>query len=340
MKTIKCIVWDLDDTIWEGVLLEDEEVKLKSNIFEIITELDRRGVLQSIASKNSLERSMSKLEEFGIAEYFLYPQIGWSSKSESVKCIANELNIAIDTFLFIDDQNFELEEVKFHCPKISILNAADITGLLSRPDILSNLPSSEAGKRRMLYAAEKNRKEFQGSFSGTNEDFLKTLNLKFFIKKATYEDLVRAEELTLRTNQLNTTGRTFSFSQLSEYLRDENFELLIAGLEDRYGDYGKIGLALIEKNNDTWNILLFLMSCRVISRGVGSVFLNHIINKSLIDKKRLTADFYKNDVNEMMYITYKMSGFNEIDVNDPSSLEYANSKKKIIPAYVELITDL
>src|SRR5262245_47259865 len=87
-KSVKCVVWDLDETLWNGVLLEDREVKLRENVVEIIKELDRRGILQSVASKNNEEKARQVLRGFGLEEYFLYPQINWNSKSDSVRNIA------------------------------------------------------------------------------------------------------------------------------------------------------------------------------------------------------------------------------------------------------------
>src|SRR5215472_782581 len=80
-RAIKVVVWDLDNTLWDGVLLEDQAVTLRSGVIDVIKELDRRGILQSISSMNDHNTAMAKLEEFGIAEYFIYPQINWSAKS-------------------------------------------------------------------------------------------------------------------------------------------------------------------------------------------------------------------------------------------------------------------
>ena len=115
-KKIKCLVWDLDNTLWDGILLEDGDVVLREGITDILKELDRRGILLSIASKNNREDALEKLREFGIDEYFIYPQIGWGSKADSISEIAASLNISTDTFAFIDDQPSEREEVKFVLP--------------------------------------------------------------------------------------------------------------------------------------------------------------------------------------------------------------------------------
>ena len=110
-KAVKCVVWDLDNTVWDGVLLEDERVSLKTSVPNIIRTLDRRGILQSVASKNNPATAMAKLQEFGLADHFLYPQISWNSKATSIQSIVSSINIGIDSVAFIDDQPFEREEV-------------------------------------------------------------------------------------------------------------------------------------------------------------------------------------------------------------------------------------
>ena len=125
-KEIKCIVWDLDNTIWDGTLTESKNVKLKHYIKDIIGELDARGILNSIASKNNYGDAVEKLKEFGIYEYFLYPEINWNPKSSSIANIQKNLNIGIDTFMFIDDQQFELDEVKLFMMKLNVLIQVNI----------------------------------------------------------------------------------------------------------------------------------------------------------------------------------------------------------------------
>jgi len=125
-KKIKCVVWDLDNTLWEGTLVEDgiDKLILKSGIREVIEELDRRGILQSIASKNNHDEAMSALKRFGIEEYFLSSQIFWRPKSEAVQTIARQLNIGLDTLLFVDDSEFELQEVSGVHQSVRSLNAS------------------------------------------------------------------------------------------------------------------------------------------------------------------------------------------------------------------------
>ncbi|NWF60100.1 MAG: HAD-IIIC family phosphatase [Fischerella sp.] len=334
-KFIKCVVWDLDNTLWHGVLLEDEKVSLRENIVNLIQTLDSRGILQSIASKNERATAIAKLEEFGLKEYFLYPQINWSSKASSLKEIARLLNIGLDAIAFVDDQLFELEEVKFTLPEILCINADAIAEILDMPVMNPRFVTEDSRIRRLMYISDIERQNAEKEFVGTADEFLATLNMNFTISSAKEEDLQRAEELTLRTNQLNTTGYTYSYDELNHFRQSENHKLLIASLEDKYGSYGKIGLVLIECQAEIWTIKLLLMSCRVMSRGVGTIMLNHVMSLAQSNNVRLLAEFIPNDRNRMMYISYKFAGFKEIDKNgDSVILENDLTRIQDVPSYV------
>jgi FkbH-like protein len=334
-KVIKCVVWDLDNTLWHGVLLEDEKISLRENIINLIQTLDSRGILQSIASKNDHVTAISKLDEFGLKEYFLYPQINWNSKASSLKEIAKLLNIGLDAIAFIDDQLFELEEVKYTLPEILCINADDIGDILDMPVMNPRFITEDSRIRRLMYLSDIERQNAEKEFVGTADEFLATLNMSFTISSAKEEDLQRAEELTLRTNQLNTTGYTYSYDELNHFRQSENHKLLIASLEDKYGSYGKIGLALIECQPESWTIKLLLMSCRVMSRGVGTIMMNHIMNLAKSSNVRLLAEFLPNNRNRMMYISYKFAGFKEIDQNgDLVIFENDLSRIQPVPSYV------
>ncbi|MDF0552707.1 HAD-IIIC family phosphatase [Kamptonema sp. UHCC 0994] len=312
-KTIKCLVWDLDNTLWNGILLENDKISLHSHAARIITTLDSRGILQSIASKNERSLAMAKLREMGLDEYFLYPQINWNSKATSIKEIAKSLNISIDAIAFIDDRQFELEEVKFSLPEVLCLDAAKLDFLLDMPEMNPRFITEDSQLRRLMYINDLERQNAEKEFVGPQEEFLATLNMTLTISYAKEEDLQRAEELTIRTNQLNATGYTYSYNELNQFRLSNQHKLLIAGLDDKYGSYGKIGLALVECNEYIWRLKLLLMSCRVMSRGVGAVFLNYITSLAKDRNVRLLAEFVSTERNRMMYITYKFAGFKEVE---------------------------
>lgn len=334
---IKCVVWDLDNTIWSGVLLEDQQVELKDGVREIIETLDKRGILQSIASKNDYGAAMTKLEELKLSEYFIYPQIGWNPKSQGIRTIAESINIGIETVAFIDDQPFERDEIHFAVPEVLCIDGMDIDKILSLPRMNPRFITEDSKIRRLMYLNDIKRNIVEEKFEGTNEEFLASLGMKFTISPVDEFDLQRAEELTVRTHQLNATGYTYSYEELNEFRTSDKHKLFIAGLVDKYGTYGKIGLAMLECLDDVWTLKLLLMSCRVMSRGVGMVMLNFIMRMAKDAKVKLFAEFVPTDRNRMMYITYKFSGFIEVEEKDglvllENNLEGINN----IPDYIQV----
>ncbi|NBI31086.1 HAD-IIIC family phosphatase [Chengkuizengella sp. YPA3-1-1] len=336
-KKIKCVVWDLDNTVWQGVLLEDKQVVLREKIKDMMNSLDERGILQSIASKNDWDKAMTKLEQLGIKDLFLYPQIGWNSKSESIKTISESLNIGLDTIAFIDDDPYERDEVVFTHKEVRCIDATETDNLLDRSDMNPEFITEESKRRRSMYLAEVDRKLAESDFKGPKDSFLKELEMKLIISDAKEEDLKRAEELTMRTNQLNTTGVTYSYDELDQLRKSDDFMLLVVELNDKYGSYGKIGLSLIEMKGDKWNIKLLLMSCRVMSRGVGTILINHIMMLAKQNKKRLFAQFVPNGRNRQMYITYKFAGFKDVSKSgDLIAMESDLANIQQFPDYVEV----
>ncbi|OIK05990.1 HAD-IIIC family phosphatase [Streptomyces monashensis] len=340
VTTVKCVVWDLDNTVWDGVLLEDGDVTLRPGVVDVIRTLDERGILHSIASRNDHDAAMAKLEELGIAEYFLYPQINWGNKSDSVRAVAEAINIGIDTLAFVDDQPFERDEVRFAHEQVLTVDALDVAGLPDLPQLRPRFVTDDSRERRHLYRADARRKEAEGAHHGTDEEFLASLNMRFTIAPAQERDLQRAEELTVRTNQLNATGYTYSYEELDAFRRSPDHDLLVAGLEDTYGTYGKIGLALVERGTDAWTVKLLLMSCRVMSRGVGSVLLNHLINSAHAAGVKLRAEFVPTSRNRTMFVTYKFAGFREVGKRDEVSvLEHDGVHLQGFPPYMDITVE-
>ncbi|MEW5983056.1 MAG: HAD-IIIC family phosphatase [Acidobacteriota bacterium] len=340
-KDIKCVVWDLDHTLWDGTLAEHDAITLRPGIGTILRCLDERGILHSIASKNHAEDALAQLERFDIVAYFLYPQIHWGAKSLSISRIGTDLNIGVDAMLFIDDQPFEREEVAAAHPEIRCLDAAQYQVLLSHPALNPRVVTEDARRRRQMYLDDLHRKNAEEAFDGPPEQFLASLEMRFGISAAQAHDLQRAEELTVRTNQLNATGRTYSHEELDRFRTSPHHKLLVCELTDRFGSYGKIGLALIEVSEHAWHIRLLLMSCRVMSRGVGTVLLSYLMQQAKAAGKSLRADFKKTDRNRLMYVTYKFANFYEVGTDGEGMTVLANDLSQIqdFPPFIRVNAD-
>ena len=246
--TCKCVVWDLDHTLWSGVLIEDgaEGIRLRPGVCDIITELDRRGILQSIASKNNRDDVLPVLEKLGLLEYFLHPQIHWQPKSRSIGAIAQGLNIGVDTLLFIDDQEFEREEVSSAWPQVRVVDAGDYRNLLARPDC--NVPvSDESRSRRLMYRQEDQRTALQEAHSGDYIAFLKESGIQVEWAPLQEGNLQRVYELAQRTNQMNFSGNRYSMEQLRAVAGDASLDTFVLRCRDRFGSYGIVGFSVVER---------------------------------------------------------------------------------------------
>lgn len=339
-KAIKCLVWDLDRTVWDGILMESAEVHLRPGVLGALRTLDERGILHSIASRNHHDDARRRLEALGLWDYFLYPQIHWDSKVGSLRTIAKELNLGLDALAFVDDDPFERESVAFSLPEVMCIDAAQVPELVHLPELCPRFVTEDSRLRRKMYRDDAQRRVAEEQWVGTDEGFLATLGMRFRIARAQRADLQRAEELTVRTNQLNSTGVTYSYEQLERLLDSPDHSLWIASLEDRFGSMGRIGLALVERGREVWTISLLLMSCRVMARGVGSVLLNFIIGQAYAAGVRLRADFIPNDRNRTMAVTYAFAGFKKVTEHERIHvMELAEPRPQVPPGYLELELD-
>jgi FkbH-like protein len=336
---IKCVVWDLDNTLWTGTLLEGDDTVLRPEVVSAIRRLDELGVLHSVASKNDLEAARQRLEELRLWDLFLYPQISWNAKSASVREIAQRLNIGLDAVAFVDDQEFERGEVAHALPEVTCVDVAEIADVVRRPEFRPPFVTSESSLRRQMYHGQIVRDEAEKHFVGTSDEFLADLGMTMVIRTALEADLQRAEELTVRTNQLNSTGVTYSYAELDELRRSPDHLLLVAELTDRFGSYGTIGLTLAERGDRYWHLRLLLMSCRVMSRGVGTVLLNHVRYLAAQAGAGLQADFVETGRNRMMQIAYAFAGFTEVSRDGKRCVLRSERSAVPPPSYLRLVLD-
>ena len=212
--------------------------------------------------------------------------------------------------MFVDDNPLERDEVQSEHPEVLCVDASQYSSLLSHPCLNPRFITADSKRRRLMYLENIERKKDESEYQGPKKEFIASLNIQFIISQTKKEDLQRAEELTIRTNQLNATGRTYSYDELKKFISSDKHRLLICEMKDKYGAYGKIGLALIEIMPDCYHLRLFLMSCRVMSHGVGSVLLSYIMKEARKAGKKLKADFKDTGRNRMTYITFMFANIN------------------------------
>jgi methoxymalonate biosynthesis protein len=308
---VKCLVWDLDNTLWQGTLLEDLDVRLSDEVRDVIVRLDSRGILQSIASKNDFDLAWQLLEKLGIAEYFVLPHISWGRKSDSVYDIADQLKFALNTIAFVDDQPSERAEVAFRSPEVRCYTAEQAVSLADLPEFSPEVVTVDARRRRQMYQAAFRRDAERESFTGPDEEFLRSLDLVMTIHRADEESLSRVEELTLRTSQMNATGVHYPDTVLRDLLAARDHEILTVTLTDRFGPHGAVGVLLLEHHRAVWHLKLLATSCRVVSFGAGTVILGWLIDQAARANAHLAADFRATKRNRMMDIAYRFAGFTD-----------------------------
>ena len=278
-KKIKCIAWDLDNTIWSGILAESQpdDLILREGVLDIIREFDRRGIIQIVISKNDTGTPDQILEKLGIRQYFIYVLANWNSKSTNIFLAARMLNINVDTFGLIDDSDFERREVSETLPCIRVYSE-DVDTILENPEF--DVPvTGESRNRRLSYLQEASRKNvLLNSFSGNNIDFIKNCEIDITVKRIeNKEEFQRSYELLQRTNQLNLSANRYNESDFENLLHNAG-ETLIAFVKDRYGDYGQVAFLHFEIGEHVV-ISEFAMSCRVAGKYVEAALFQWLLQK-------------------------------------------------------------
>ncbi|MCK5285572.1 MAG: HAD-IIIC family phosphatase, partial [Alphaproteobacteria bacterium] len=271
---VKCLVFDLDNTLWDGTLITDglSGINLKSIVIDTIRKLDKLGILFSIASKNNFEDAQKVLSEIKMHEYFLCPQIHWGIKSESIKRIAKRLNIGIDTIAFIDDSPFELAEVSSALPEVRCYQAKEIDKLPEYDEF--NVPmTKEAENRRSYYRTQQNFEENEKEWKEERLDFLKNCQMVLAISKPGGAQIERCYELLQRTNQLNLSARRYSRKEFTNIVSDNSVECFVLQFKDKFGEYGIVGVAVVQLDDAQPKLIELAISCRVARRKVEQSFV-------------------------------------------------------------------
>ena len=272
---VKCVVWDLDNTMWQGVLVEQDDVRLQPRLKGLLRTLDERGILCSIASKNDHDMAWQRLESLGIAEYFLAPQINWQPKSENVRRIAKKLNIGLDSLAFIDDNPFELTEVGTAVPEVLCINAQEIDSLADDPRF-QGAATADAKNRRRYYQEAIVREEKQEEFGEDYLRFLEYCAIRLEIRPYCDEEFDRVAELAQRTNQLNFSGQKYDRVQLRALLDRADIEKYILYCSDRFGAYGLVGFGMVGRRPGEIEIHDLMLSCRVQGKLIEQAFFSHL----------------------------------------------------------------
>lgn len=332
----KCVVWDLDGTLWPGALAEDEDVQPLPDRLEMIRRLDGAGILQSVASRNDPATVVSALKRHGLADYFLHPQIHPGDKSKSLVRIARALNIGLESLVLVDDDPFERAQVASALGDVRSMAPEELQAVAAEwlDERVKTTP--EAIRRRQNYQVEAARAESSRQFA-TRREFLASLGLEMSIRAATFSDFDRAEELVRRANRMNSAGRGYQEGALRQLISLPGHRMVVASLRDRFGDYGTIGIAVLCRKASLVRLRLFLVSCRVMNRGAGEIFLNWIVSQAVGRSERLEVEFEPSAQNRPLYIAFRFSGFMEDSDEGGGVLLHDGRTVRHCPAHVRLV---
>ncbi|UKK51569.1 HAD-IIIC family phosphatase [Prevotella sp. E13-17] len=328
-EKIKVVVWDLDNTLWKGTLVNDSNVVLNDEALSVVRQLDQRGILNSIASKNDYQPAFDKLKELGIDEYFLCPAINWGQKSLNIKEIAKRLNLGISSFAFIDDNVREREEVKTALPMVRVFDEKNLQQLLKRDEF--NVPVSELSKKRRLsYMQEVSRKQFAESFSDNYEAYLRNLGMTLEVYAVGPQNQQRCFELVSRSNQLNLTTNRYTEDEFQQLLKRNDVVAFAFGCKDKFGDYGIISFLSLQIEGSEGSITDFVVSCRVAKKKVENAIITSLKEPLAIrGVERLKATLIRTKKNGPLSEVFRDLPFNIVSDDERQTVYLLPDLQKI-----------
>ncbi len=327
--TKKCIVLDLDNTLWGGIIGEDgfDNIRLGDNpvgrsyveFQKRLHALNQRGIILAINSKNNFDDAIEVIQKHPSMilreNNFACVKINWNDKVTNLQEIAQELNIGLDSIVFFDDDPINQEYVRKSLPEVLVIDLPKDSS--KYPQIITEMKefdvlqiTEEDTKRNDMYLGQKKRKELENKV-GNYDEFLKAMNIEVNVQRANSFSIPRISQLTLKTNQFNLTTRRYQEEEVSEFSSSKDKIVECVQVKDKFGDNGITGTYIVEKkDNDEWLIDTFLLSCRIMGRGIEEIMMNQIIeNARLSGVKRIKGEFIPTKKNKPAENFYEKLGF-------------------------------
>jgi len=347
----KCIVVDLDNTLWGGIVGEDgfNDIQLGPNrpgnafveFQKCLLALHQRGIILAVNSRNNLDDAMQVINEHPHMvlrdEHFACYMINWNDKISNMKEIAKELNIGLDSIVYFDDDPINREIMKKAIPEVQTVDLPNDPSLYAK--ILKSMQefnvlkiTKEDIEKGKMYLQQRHRSDFKGS---TNlNDYLKGLGIKVKIRQVDDFSLPRVSQLTLKTNQFNLTTRRYQEEEIRKFKNDRNVLVGYAQVEDKFGDNGITGVYIIKKEKPSeWLIDTFLLSCRVMGRGVENTMLSNILKEAKNEGvTKVKGEFIPTKKNRPCENFFPSFGF----VKNQDYWEYNSEKELEIPEYIQV----
>jgi len=311
-KIFKVLALDCDNTLWKGICGEAgrEGVVINEHFKtwqQFLLKKYNEGFLLVLCSKNNeadVWEVFDKHPEMVLAkEHVAAHRINWNNKPDNVQALAHELNVGVDSFIFIDDSAFEIEQMQGAQPGVCCLQLPtddnDLNDFAKHTwefDVYKT--TGEDALRNSLYRTEKARKTEEEKHTSYNE-FLQSLQIKVTCRNLQESDIDRALQLSIRTNQFNMNGVRPLPNDIISYMTTQQKLGWMVDVEDRFGDYGTVGLLLGNHNNQTLQLETFLLSCRVLGRGVEGLIWEKLKQYSIDHSiKKIAARFVPTEKNK------------------------------------------
>lgn len=339
-KNKKGLVLDLDNTLWGGIVGDDgvDNIKIGKDTSEgqvyyefqnYIKELKQMGIILNINSKNDYENAISGLEHpDGVLKKddFVVIKANWLPKSKNMLEIANELNLGVDSLVFVDDNPAERTIINQHIPSVktpemkspeTYINTIDRAGFFE----VTNLSKDDL-KKTQMYRDNMERNRIMASFTNY-DDYLKSLEMHAKIESFIPLYMARIAQLTNKSNQFNLTTKRYTQAEIEEVSNDDNYLTLYGKLEDIFGDNGVISVVIGHINKTILDIDLWIMSCRVLKRDVEKAMLDVLVKRALEKGiKEIHGYYYPTAKNGMVKDFYELQGFTKIKEDDKGNTEW------------------
>ncbi len=353
--TRKCLVLDCDGTLWGGIVGEDgiDGIQIGRDwpgreyleFQKTILELYEQGVILAINSKNNPADVMQVLNEHPQMllreKHFASIVVNWDPKPHNMQTIANQINIGLDTMVFIDDNPAERQIMRQSLPQVETLEMPADPSLFARTlremGFFARAYLTEEDKNRgKIYAEQRQRDQFEQSCA-TLEDFLKSLEMVVSIHLAEKNDIKRIAQLTQRTNQFNLTTRRYTEADIAAMAQNSTWRIYVLVLKDKFGDNGTVGLALVESQSNQWRVDTFLMSCRVIGRQVEDALVDRICrDASDAGCINISAEYVSTAKNNLVADFWDKMGFEKQNA-DQKQVKYSKLLKNYQPQHFQYL---
>jgi len=304
-RPVKVYIVDADDTLWGGIVGEEgvDGIRLDAVHIRLQQQLlaaRAAGALICLATKNNEDDVRAVFEQRDMPLHWAHLTrvcAGWRPKSESILTLAEDLSLGLDSFVFIDDSPLECEQVLAACPGVL---AIQLPPAQEREDFLNHLwlldaraATREDTARARMYAEELQRASVRKT-TASYADFLLSLDIRVDMHTLAQDELPRVAQLSQRTNQFNTTGIRYTEAELGALLQEPDIDIRCVSVTDKYGKYGLTGSVFIRRGIDVWSVFGFMLSCRVLGRGVEHTILRQLAQEAeAIGVGALRVDFVK-----------------------------------------------